>query len=261
MCHVAMKSSAAPKETSTACATAPDHGPPDEFQQPGTQPKSRRIRQCLAVVGSLATIWATYGLLASNGVFLSFWSSNQLAQSPQSSTTWITGVHVFLSLALGCPVGIAFDRYGSTLLMLGGSAFYLAGIFAMAESTKFWHFMVTYGIVAGTGCGVTSTIAISVLSHWFEERRGLATGIVMLGGSLGGVMFPLTLRPLFQRIGWAWSIRALGIFLTVLVSTGVLCIRSRPQVRRTKRAPIKEFFNIAFLLVTVGIAGRSLPTR
>lgn len=254
MCHVAMKPSAAPS------ATAPDHCPPGESQQPRTQPKSSHIRHWLVVVGSLATIWATYGLLASNGVFLSFWSSNQLAQSPQSSTAWITGVHLFLSLALGYPVGIAFDRYGSTLLMLGGSAFYLAGIFAMAESTKFWHFMVTYGIVAGAGCGVTSTVAISVLSHWFEEKRGLATGIVMLGGSLGGVMFPLTLRPLFQRIGWAWSIRALGIFLSVLATTGVLCVRSRPQVRRTKRAPIKEFFNIAFLLVTVGIAGRSFPT-
>ncbi|KAJ3534236.1 hypothetical protein NM208_g7623 [Fusarium decemcellulare] len=255
-----MKLGPKPKETSTKCATALEHDPPGQPQQPRTQPKGNHIRHWLVVVGSLATIWATYGLLASNGVFLSFWSSNQLARSPQSSTTWITGVHLFLSLALGYPVGIAFDRYGSTLLMLGGSAFYLAGIFAMAESTKFWHFMVAYGMVAGIGCGVTSTVAISVLSHWFKEKRGLATGIVMLGGSLGGVMFPLTLRPLFQRIGWAWSIRALGIFLSVLVATGVLCIRSHPQVQRMKRAPIKEFFNIAFLLVTVGIAGRSYST-
>ncbi|KAM0193841.1 hypothetical protein ACHAPA_009006 [Fusarium lateritium] len=175
---------------------------------------------------------------------------------PRSSITWINGIHLFLSLVLGYPAGLIFDKYGSNLLMTGGGIFYLAGIFAMAESTKFWHFMLAYGVVAGTGCGVSSTIAISVLSHWFKENRGLATGIVMLGGSLGGVMFPLTLRPLFQKIGWSWSIRALGIFISILVIIGVLCIRSGPQIRRTKKAPLKMFLNPTFLLMTIGVAGK-----
>ncbi|KAL7757117.1 hypothetical protein ACKLNR_014110 [Fusarium oxysporum f. sp. zingiberi] len=230
-----------------------DHDRPDGPQQAGSQPKVNLARPWCVVAGSLAIIWATYGLLASNGVFISYWSSNQLAHMPRSSTTWINGVHLFLSLVLGYPAGLIFDKYGSNLLMTGGGIFYLAGIFAMAESTKFWHFMIAYGVVAGTGCGVSSTIAISVLSHWFKEKRGLATGIVMLGGSLGGVMFPLTLRPLFQKIGWSWSIRALGVFISILVIIGILCIRSGPQIRHTK-APFKMFLNPTFLLMTIGVA-------
>lgn len=218
--------------------------------------KEGGARRWMVVAGSMTTIWATYGLLASNGVFLSFWSSNQLADFPHSTTAWINGVHLFLTLFLGLPIGIVFDKHGSHILMITGSVLYLAGIFGMAESSQFWHFMITYGVVGGTGCAILSTVAISVLGHWFDEGKGLATGIVMLGGSLGGVMFPLALRPLFEKVGWSWSIRTLGFFITVLVALGLLGVRSRASIRRTQAVPVKSFFRPILVLVVVGIGGK-----
>ncbi|KAI7183534.1 hypothetical protein KC363_g8212 [Hortaea werneckii] len=165
----------------------------------------RRVRRWLVVGGSTALVWATYGLLASNGIFLSYWSANQLAALPNSTTAWINGIHLFLNWFLTFPIGIVFDKQGSNILLVVGSVFYLAGIFGMAESSQFWQFMVTYGMVGGAGSAILSTVAVSVLGHWFDKKKGLATGIVILGGSLGGVVFPLALRPMFEKIGWSWT--------------------------------------------------------
>jgi MFS family permease len=227
----------------------------NDAEAPTKREKGGSIRRWMVVAGSMTSIWATYGLLASNGVLLSYWTSNQLSGLPHSSTAWINGVHLFLTLFLGSPIGIIFDKHGSNILMITGSVIYLAGIFGMAESSQFWHFMVTYGILGGTGCSILSTVAISVLGHWFDEGKGLATGIVMLGGSLGGVMFPLVLRPLFEKIGWSWSIRALGLFITVLVALGLLSVRSRKSIRRTQAVPLKSFLRLTCVLVVVGIGG------
>lgn len=51
------------------------------------------------------------------------------------------------------------------MLLVVGSALCLAGIFGMAESSHFWQFMVTYGIVEGAGWAILSTVAASVLGH------------------------------------------------------------------------------------------------
>jgi MFS family permease len=203
----------------------------------------------------MATIWATYGLLASNGVFLSFWASNQLVSSTLSEISWINGIHLFLTLFLGFPVGIIFDRHGSTALMIIGSILYLGSIFGMAECSHFVHFIVVYGLIGGTGCAILSTVAVSVLGHWFDKGKGLATGIVILGGSLGGVIFPLSLRPLFAKVGWSWSIRALGIFISVLVVFGLFTVRSRAGPCRRNTAPVKDFLRPSCVLIIFGIGG------
>ncbi|KAI6909100.1 hypothetical protein KC318_g2840 [Hortaea werneckii] len=212
-----------------------------------------RVRRWMVVEGSLALIWATYGLLASNGVFLSYWSVIQLAGLPHSTTAWINGVHLFLNWSLTFPIGIVFDKRGSNILLFVGSAFYLAGIFGMAESSRFWQFLVTYGILGGAGSAILSTVAINVLGHWFDKRKGLATGIVILGGSLGGVVFPLALRPMFDEIGWSWSIRALGFFITILVGLGLSTVRSQTPAINAQSVAIRAVLRPTFLLATLGI--------
>ena len=184
-------------------------------------------------------------------------SANQLAGLAHSTTAWINGVHLFLNWSLTFPIGIVFDKRGSNMLLFVGSAFYLAGIFGMAESSRFWQFMVTYGILGGAGSAILSTVAISVLGHWFDKRKGLATGTVILGGSLGGVVFPLALRPMFEEIGWSWSIRALGFFLTILIGLGLFTVRSRAPVMHTRPVAIRSVLRPTFLLATLGIGGKS----
>ena len=73
--------------------------------------------------------------------------------------------------------------------------------------------------------------AVGSLAHWFNERRGLASGVAWIGSGIGGVIFPLMLQSLLPRIGWAWSLRAFGLILFVLCATSVALCRSRVPPR------------------------------
>lgn len=249
------RSSMRPVSVASRATSSSIHQSNADYVDTPAQASEGLVRRWTVVAGSTALIWATYGLLASNGVFLSYWSSNQLADTPNSTVAWINGVHLFLTWFLALPIGIVFDKHGSNVLLIVGSILYLAGIFGMAESSRFWHFMTTYGIVAGVGSAILSTVAVSVLGHWFDKGKGLATGVVILGGSLGGVVFPLTLRPLFGKIGWSWSIRALALFITILIGFGGLVVRSRASLRRAQAIPVRTVLRPNFLLVTLGTGG------
>jgi MFS family permease len=48
-----------------------------------------------------------------------------------------------------------------------------------------------------------------VISHWFNRRRGLALGLMMLGVGIGGIVVPLVAHRLIATLGWRM---AYGIF-------------------------------------------------
>lgn len=93
------------------------------------------------------------------------------------------------------------------------------------------------------------------MGHFFKKRRGLATGVASTGGSIGGVVFPLMLTELFDRVGWAWAIRVLALISFVLCSISNFLIRSRlPAAPGARVHPdFNIFLNVTFSLTTLGI--------
>src|SRR5438874_643657 len=57
-----------------------------------------------------------------------------------------------------------------------------------------------------------------VVSRWFNRRRGLALGFMMLGVGTGGIMAPLLAQRLIATFGWrnAYAIFGLGMLLVPL---------------------------------------------
>lgn len=86
-------------------------------------------------------------------------------------------------------------------------------------------------------------------------RRAFATGIAATGGSAGGIIFPLMLKSLFARVGWAWAMRSLGFVFLFTCAIANLLIRSRlpPAQNASPHPDIHIFRNIPFLLTTIGI--------
>ena len=90
---------------------------------------------------------------------------------------------------------------------------------------------MAFSILTGIGTSLLVNPANGSVAHWFNERRGLASGVAFIGGSFGGVLFPLLLQSLLRQIGWAWSIRVLGLILFVLCGISVALCRSRVPPR------------------------------
>lgn len=93
------------------------------------------------------------------------------------------------------------------------------------------------------------------MGHFFQARRGFATGIASTAGSLGGVIFPLMLQSLFTRVGWAWAIRVLGFLCLALTVAANFLIRSRlpPKEGASVHPDPRIFLNKAFALTTAAV--------
>ena len=140
------------------------------------------------VMMSLGTIYSwslfTQPLIASFG-----WSN--------TATTW-TFALATLFLSLGALVGGRWqDRAGPRVVTLTGVALWGAGNLLAGIGTPTWGMewmYLTYGVLGGFGAGMGYITPVATVTKWFPERRGLGSGIVVMGFGLGGFFYNLVVK-------------------------------------------------------------------
>ncbi|KAK4177767.1 putative monocarboxylate transporter, partial [Triangularia setosa] len=232
-------------------------------------PPEGGMQAWLTVAGSFCITTAVYGLSNSVGVIQSYWAQYHLSSFAVQDIAWISGANIFLCLFLGVQVGPWFDKFGPRWLLMTGSLVYLSGLVGLgflpedsganvrqglrAPRTMYSLLMLLWGVVMGSGAALCCTVALSVLAHWFEKKRGLAAGIVFVSSSVGGAVFPLVLRTTLPKMGWAWSMRILTLIVASLLSLGNILIKGRIKGQRGSGAiNFKCFRDASFLWTTVG---------
>ncbi len=89
---------------------------------------------------------------------------------------------------------------------------------------------LTQGLLFGVGTSLAFYPVVVAPSQWFDQYRGLATGLAVSGSGLGGMaMAPIT-RWLIDATCVAWTLRCLaaGICVALLIAIGI--IRSPPPI-------------------------------
>ncbi|MDG5778773.1 OFA family MFS transporter [Haloarculaceae archaeon H-GB2-1] len=120
-------------------------------------------------------------------------------QNPlQDALGWtITDVSLGFTVAIftlgiaSASLGRYVEKYGPRLSGLAaatafGGGTILAGLSIQVGSHA--GFLLTYGVVAGVGLGVGYITPVSTLVSWFPDRRGLATGLAVLGFGSGALI-------------------------------------------------------------------------
>lgn len=211
----------------------------------------------LCVLGSFCGLMAALGLMNTLGTYNTWLSTHQLRDNSESAIGWIFGIYAFLSFFLGIQIGPLFDAKGPRYLVLAGSVFLMLTYFLMGLCTKYWQFLIVIGVLGGCGTSLVFTPAVAAIGHHFLRKRGSTTGFAAAGGSLGGVVFPLTLQTLFPQIGFAWATRVVGFISLLLLIVANLCITSRLPPRKASRENILPDFRIfrdpVFALTTAGV--------
>ncbi|RAH74744.1 putative MFS monocarboxylate transporter [Aspergillus aculeatinus CBS 121060] len=188
------------------------------------------------LLGSFLIMFPSFGFQAAIGSVQDYISVNQLAHYSVRDVGWITAIFVFLTLFLGVQVGPLFDRYGPRMLLACGSLASFLSYLLLAQCSRYWHFILCLSILGGTSAAIVTTVAISVLSHWFFRRRGLASGICMAGSSAGGAILPLILRKCFSHYGWTWSVRIMAFVALACYSLGIFLVKGRLPASTQSRA-------------------------
>jgi MFS family permease len=211
----------------------------------------------LCVLGSFCGLMAALGMMNTLGTYQAYLSTHQLASVNESTVGWIFGIYAFLSFFFGIQIGPMFDAKGPRWLVLSGSVFMLASHLLMGICTKYWQFLVTIGVLGGTGTSLVFTPAVASIGHFFLKKRGQATGLAAAGGSMGGIVFPLTLQALLPKIGWAWSTRVNALINLILLIIANLLIKARLPPRKATKENIMPDFRIfrdpVFALTTAGV--------
>ncbi|KIW08845.1 uncharacterized protein PV09_00771 [Verruconis gallopava] len=213
------------------------------------------LRAWLVVLGSFSGMMAAFGFMNTMGAFQTYVSQNQLKDYNESTIGWIFSFFVFLSFFCGLQIGPVFDAKGPFWLIMSGSVLLTAATLLLGLCHAYWQFMLVIGLMAGFGVSLIFTPSVSAVGHFFLAKRGAATGIAAMGGSVGGVVFPLTLQTLIPRIGFAWATRVMGLIIGILCLTSVVLVRSRlpPKPGSSILPDIKIFKDPAFAFVTTGV--------
>jgi MFS transporter, OFA family, oxalate/formate antiporter len=76
-----------------------------------------------------------------------------------------------------------------------------------------WQLYVFVGVMGGVGMSGFYVLSAATVARWFDDRRGLALGIVLMGFNLGFMTGgPLAAR-LIERLGWRMAYAVFGVLV------------------------------------------------
>ncbi|RDW73651.1 hypothetical protein BP5796_07093 [Coleophoma crateriformis] len=218
---------------------------------PGPPPDGGWRGWLQAALGHLV-IMNTWGFINSYGVFQTYYV--QMLDRPQSDISWVGSVQVFLLFFIGTFTGRLTDAGYFHLVFALGTLLYAIGIFMVSLSTAYWQVFLAQGVCMGLGMGCLFCPALSILSTYFSTKRSLAIGIAAAGSGTGGMVFPAMVQQLLPKVGFPWTIRAVGfIQLTALVACNI-GIRPRTLPRKTGAlVDWQSFKEMPYVLFAVGM--------
>ncbi len=149
-----------------------------------------------------------------------------------------------LSAAWG---GTKLATIGPTrLAMAGGALFglgYLLGAVALHLRSPTLLFL-GYGVVGGCGLGLGYVTPVATVAKWFPDRKGFATGLVVMGFGLGALAMSKVFAPL------AYNHFKSGTVLVYAVENGVQVLQN-PEALQTILAKLFAVLGAVFLVLTV----------
>lgn len=192
------------------------------------------LRAWTTVLGCFCGLVACFGLLNASGVVEDHIQQYQLKQENPSTIGWIFSLFLFINFSSCIFSGTYFDRNGFRDPVILGAVLHVAGLIATANCTTTWQFILAFSIVCGFGNGILISPLVSVPAHYFNKRRGTALAMATVGGSIGGVIFPIILRKFFAlksesdpNYGFVWGLRTWGLIDLFLLGISIFLAKER----------------------------------
>ena len=176
----------------------------------------------------------TYGIstpLAAYGVFLPVlaedfgWSRGAISAA--------LSMNLLVGGVAGFGIGALADRRGPRLLLvvtvtLAGAAFALVSVVS-----ALWQLYLLVGLLGGIGMSSFYLLSTATVTHWFDERRGLALALVLVGFNLGYITGGPLAAWLILEMGWRAAYGVLGAGCGLLSFCAAITVRlPRPAERR-----------------------------
>src|SRR3989454_2947269 len=247
---------------------------------PDVRKPSHAFNRWFIPVGAVAVhicIGSVYAWSTFNRPIQSLFPNEPWWFSPPYTTFTTALVLLGLSAAFGGPW---VERRGPRVAATAAALFFGAGLIIGGTGLAIKESILVFlgmGVIGGIGCGLGYISPVSTLVKWFPDRRGMATGMAIMGFG-GGAFLAGYLNVFFMdRIGAARTVMALGATYLMIMLVGARLLRRPPadwrpagwtgpakntamiadrSVTRNQAIQTRQFYllwGILFINVTAGI--------
>jgi MFS transporter, OFA family, oxalate/formate antiporter len=188
----------------------------------------------------LALFVVTYGIstpLAAYGVFLPVlaetfgWSRGAIATA--------LSINLLLGGVAGFVIGALADRHGPRVMLVVTVALAGAAFALVSTVSALWQLYLFVGVLGGIGMSSFYLLAAATVMHWFDERRGLALALVLVGFNLGYISAGPLAAWLIDVLGWRGAYALLGGVGGLVTLGAAFTVRlPRPAEARELRRPL-----------------------
>ena len=171
--------------------------------------KNRIFYGWVIVGAALVIVLILVGIRFSFGVF--FNSLELEFGLNRAVTSSVFSVYMILAGVFGIVNGWALDRYGPKLVLALMGLFTGLGLLITGFTSSLWQLFISYSLLVAIGTAGAVPLLTSIISRWFDRKRGIAIGIATSGTGLGTIVLAPLAAYLISTVGWRWSYVGVGV--------------------------------------------------
>ncbi|KAI9208586.1 major facilitator superfamily domain-containing protein [Polychytrium aggregatum] len=187
-------------------------------------------------VAVIASFWVHFfivGGASAFGVYLQHFTAGQIFPNASNLSIAFIGSISACGLSLfAIPAGRLADKYGYRPIAVIGGVMAGLGYIVSSFATETWHMWLTQAVLSSIGSSFAYMPAVSIISHWFAKKRGIAVGIAVAGSGVGGLALSPLIRLLIRLLEWRWALRINGIVCLVATVVAALFYKTRVASKR-----------------------------
>jgi len=137
---------------------------------------------------------------------------------------------LFLGLSAAF-LGHFVEKYGPKAAGLLAAGFFGVGVVGAGLAVNLGSLpllYITYGVLGGIGLGVGYIAPVSTLVKWFPDRRGLATGLAIMGFGFAAAISSPIMEVLINSVGTGNTFYILGVSYLVIMTLSSLYLEKPP---------------------------------
>ncbi|WP_433693657.1 MFS transporter [Herbaspirillum seropedicae] len=121
----------------------------------------------------------------------------------RSTISVVISVNIALYGLIGPFSAAAMQRFGIRRVVLAALVLLASGTALSTLMHMPWHMLLSWGLLVGAGTGVAAnTLGATIVSRWFETRRGLAMGLLTASAATGQMVFLPLMAAMVGSYGW-----------------------------------------------------------
>ena len=190
------------------------------------QTKDRIFYGWVIVAAALVIILVLVGIRFSFGVF--FKSLEAEFELTRAATSSIFSAYMVLAAVFGIVNGWALDRYGPKRILSLMGLFTGLGLFITGLTSSLWQLFLSYSLLVAIGTAGAVPLLMSIVSRWFDKKRGIAVGIATSGTGLGTLVLAPFAAYLISSLGWRMSYIVVGLAGGLVVISLAMLLRREP---------------------------------